>query len=209
LALAWADRRLEAGQAEQQRESSLKYQTRCVACYPDGQGYALGSVEGRVAMEYFDLSPAAQAAKYAFKVRVAPRGGAGACLSAGTTTGTRNSSQRIAAAAADMAVAAGSSVCVGLQPAGRVCAADLVPWRRCSLLQCHRRQDNGRDVVYPVNALAFHPTYGTFATGGGDGVVNIWDGGNKKRLFQIATCVGPVSNRAQSPGAPLCRVQFS
>jgi hypothetical protein len=24
-----------------------------------------------------------------------------------------------------------------------------------------------------------------FATGDGDGVVNIWDGGNKKRLFQV------------------------
>lgn len=40
-------------------------------------------------------------------------------------------------------------------------------------------------MVYPVHAIAFHPTYGTFATGGGDGVVNIWDGDNKKRLFQV------------------------
>ena len=28
--------------------------------------------------------------------------------------------------------------------------------------------------------------YGTFATGGGDGVICIWDGDNKKRLFQTA-----------------------
>ena len=41
------------------------------------------------------------------------------------------------------------------------------------------------DVVYPVNAMAFHEPYGTFATGGSDGVVNIWDGNNKKRLFQV------------------------
>jgi cell cycle arrest protein BUB3 len=27
--------------------------------------------------------------------------------------------------------------------------------------------------------------YGTFASGGGDGVVNIWDGFNKKRLRQF------------------------
>jgi len=60
--------RLEYGAAEQQRESSLKYQTRCIAAYPDGRGYALGSVEGRVAMELFDLSPEVQAGKYAFKV---------------------------------------------------------------------------------------------------------------------------------------------
>jgi cell cycle arrest protein BUB3 len=50
-------RRLEAGQPEQHRESSLKYQTRVLACYPDGQGYAQGSIEGRVAMEFFDTSP--------------------------------------------------------------------------------------------------------------------------------------------------------
>lgn len=54
---------------EQKRESSLKYQTRCIAAFPDDTGYALGSVEGRMAMEYFDPNPAAQAAKYAFKVR--------------------------------------------------------------------------------------------------------------------------------------------
>lgn len=41
--------------------------------------------------------------------------------------------------------------------------------------------------MYPVNAIAYHPVHGTFATGGGDGVVNIWDGNNKKRLFQVST----------------------
>ncbi|KAG4164903.1 hypothetical protein ERO13_A13G046300v2 [Gossypium hirsutum] len=105
-------------QPEQQRESSLKYQTRCVRCYPNGTGYALSSVEGRVAMEFFDLSEASQAKKYAFK--------------------------------------------------------------------CHRKSEAGRDIVYPVNAIAFHPVYGTFATGGCDGFVNVWDGNNKKRLYQYS-----------------------
>ncbi|KAL7119114.1 hypothetical protein ACP275_02G043200 [Erythranthe tilingii] len=105
-------------QPEQQRESSLKYQTRCVRCYPNGTGYALSSIEGRVAMEYFDLSEASQSKKYAFK--------------------------------------------------------------------CHRKSEAGRDTVYPVNAIAYHPIYGTFATGGGDGYVNVWDGSNKKRLYQYA-----------------------
>lgn len=117
-------RRLEAGQPEQHRESSLKFQTRSIACFVDGRGYALGSVEGRVAMEFFDTSPEGQANKYAFK--------------------------------------------------------------------CHRRTEGGKDVVYPVHAIAFHQGYGTFATGGGDGVINIWDGDNKKRLSQTArypTCV--------------------
>ncbi|KAJ9521705.1 hypothetical protein QJQ45_015367, partial [Haematococcus lacustris] len=117
--LIFDTRKVEFGQPEQQRESSLKYQTRSVACYPDGRGYALGSVEGRVAMEVVDLQPEAQAGKYAFK--------------------------------------------------------------------CHRRVEEGKgEVVHPVHAITYHHGHGTFATGGGDGVVNIWDGANKKRLFQIS-----------------------
>jgi cell cycle arrest protein BUB3 len=103
---------------EQRRESSLKYQTRCIRAFPNGQGYALSSIEGRVAIEYFDPSPEAQARKYAFK--------------------------------------------------------------------CHRVLVNGVDTVYPVNSIAVHPAYGSFATGGCDGLVNIWDGENKKRLSQLA-----------------------
>ena len=36
------------------RESSLKYQTRVVKFFPDGKGIAVGSIEGRVAIEYLD-----------------------------------------------------------------------------------------------------------------------------------------------------------
>lgn len=100
----------------QHRMSALKYQTRCIRCHPDGQGYVLSSIEGRVAVEYIDPSEAVQSKKYAFK--------------------------------------------------------------------CHRTNVNGVDTLYPVNAIAFHPKYGTFATGGGDGVVNVWDGLNKKRIVQ-------------------------
>ena len=32
--------------------SPLKYQSRCVACFPDQQGYCLGSIEGRVAVHH-------------------------------------------------------------------------------------------------------------------------------------------------------------
>jgi len=94
-----------------ERESSLKFQTRALRCFPDGQGFALASIEGRVSIEYFD--PDAEAKKYAFK--------------------------------------------------------------------CHRIQN----TVFPVNAIAFHPGHGTFATGGCDGFVNVWDGKNKKRLCQL------------------------
>ena len=104
----------------QQRESSLKFLTRAVACMPNDAGYATSSIEGRVAVEWFEDSAESQARKYAFK--------------------------------------------------------------------CHRQaapeEDGGGDVVYPVNALAFHPRYGTFASGGGDGTVALWDAEAKRRMRQ-------------------------
>ncbi|KAI5289723.1 hypothetical protein KEM54_003337 [Ascosphaera aggregata] len=103
----------------QRRESSLKFMTRTVACMPNDDGYATSSIEGRVAVEWFDPSPESQDRKYAFK--------------------------------------------------------------------CHRQpaQDApGVDVVYPVNALTFHPVFRTFASGGGDGVVALWDGVAKRRIRQ-------------------------
>ena len=57
--------------------------------------------------------------------------------------------------------------------------------------KCHRvpvpagaAGGGGEDRIYPVNAVAFHPVHGTFATGGGDGGVCIWDYKNKKRLVR-------------------------
>jgi mRNA export factor len=40
-------------------------QTRAVACFPDGQGFAIGSVEGRAAVQWVD--PTKQASNFAFK----------------------------------------------------------------------------------------------------------------------------------------------
>ncbi|XP_050423956.1 mitotic checkpoint protein BUB3 [Adelges cooleyi] len=101
----------------QRRESNLKYQTRCIRCSPNKEGYVLSSIEGRVAVEYFDTAPEVQRKKYAFK--------------------------------------------------------------------CHRIKDNEIECIYPVNAISFHQGFNTFATGGSDGYVNIWDGFNKKRLCQF------------------------
>ncbi|KAK9832385.1 hypothetical protein WJX74_008502 [Apatococcus lobatus] len=117
--------------AEQQRESSLKHQTRCIRCHPDGTGYTLSSIEGRVAVEYFDPGEAAQAAKYAFK--------------------------------------------------------------------CHRRNEGGKEAIFPINSMAFHPVLGTFATGGCDGVVNMWDGKNQKRLCQLTGYPTSIAAMAFSP----------
>ena len=59
----------EAGAVEpfQKRESSLKFMTRSVRCMPNGSGYASSSIEGRVAVEYFDQDAAVQKNHFAFK----------------------------------------------------------------------------------------------------------------------------------------------
>ncbi|ONH66966.1 Nucleoporin GLE2 [Cyberlindnera fabianii] len=41
-------------QVSKQAMSPLKWQTRSIACYPAGNGYALGSIEGRCAFQYID-----------------------------------------------------------------------------------------------------------------------------------------------------------
>lgn len=99
------------------KESTLKHMLRKVKCIPSGIGYASCSIEGRVAVDYFDEFPDLMKNKFSFK--------------------------------------------------------------------CHRIKDEDEEVVYPVNDIAYHPKYQqTFATGGGDGIVNIWDGSQKKRLRQ-------------------------
>ncbi|KHN76893.1 Mitotic checkpoint protein BUB3 [Toxocara canis] len=63
--IVWDVRKL--GEPEQVRDSPLKYQTRAVKCFPMGDAFVVSSIEGRVAVEYFDLSPEVQKNKYAFK----------------------------------------------------------------------------------------------------------------------------------------------
>lgn len=54
--------------------------------------------------------------------------------------------------------------------------------------KCHRRpiQEEGNDetidAVYPVNSLAWHPKYFTFASGGADGRVITWDAQKQRRI---------------------------
>lgn len=113
--LIWDLRKLDS--YIMKRESSLKYQTRCIRLFPNKEGYVMSSIEGRVAVEYLDHDPEVQRRKFAFK--------------------------------------------------------------------CHRNRDHNIEQIYPVNAVSFHNIYHTFATGGSDCIVNIWDGFNKKRLCQF------------------------
>lgn len=57
---------LASPQTEYKRiQSPLKYQTRCVATFPDKQGYLIGSIEGRVAVQH--IEEAQQSKNFTFK----------------------------------------------------------------------------------------------------------------------------------------------
>ncbi|KAI0111460.1 mitotic checkpoint protein BUB3 [Daldinia grandis] len=137
LSSALASQSAEPPQPWQQRESSLKFLTRAVAAMPSDAGYATSSIEGRVAVEWFDASAESQARKYAFK--------------------------------------------------------------------CHRTANpqadgSSTDVVYPVNSLAFHPIHGsTFASGGGDATVALWDAEAKRRMKVYQKFADSVAALAFSP----------
>ena len=69
---------------------------------------------------------------------------------------------------------------------GRVAIEYLAPGKKPFAFKCHRSKlPDGTERIYPVNAIAFHPVHGTFATGGCDAIVNVWDWQNKKRLCQF------------------------
>ena len=73
LAVAMSDRKThiydirDMSSPWQERETTLKYMLKCIRLMPNGQGYACSAIEGRVAFEYFDMSPEVQAKRYAFK----------------------------------------------------------------------------------------------------------------------------------------------
>ncbi|KAG0637664.1 WD40-repeat-containing domain protein [Tuber brumale] len=94
-------------------QSPLKWQTRVVSCFPDASGFAVGSIEGRCAIQYVDDKNASM--NFSFK-----------CHRETPTTGIAN--------------------------------------------------------VYSVNAISFHPTFGTFSTAGSDGTFHFWDKDAKHRL---------------------------
>ena len=77
--------------------------------------------------------------------------------------------------------------------------------------KCHRAKasagasgEEALERVFPVHGLAFHPLHGTFATGGGDGHVSVWDWKGRKRLHQSAHYGTSISALAfSSDGAQL------
>ncbi|THF94318.1 hypothetical protein TEA_004370 [Camellia sinensis var. sinensis] len=138
-------------QPEQRKESSLKYQTRCVRCYPNGTGYALSSVEGRIAMEFFDLSEAGQSKNYGTFAT-------GGCDGYVNVWDGNNKKRLYQYSKYPTSIAA-----LSFSRDGRLLA-----------------------VASSYTYEEGDKPYGTFATGGCDGYVNVWDGNNKKRLYQYS-----------------------
>jgi len=65
--------------------------------------------------------------------------------------------------------------------------------------RAHRQNVDGVDCVYPINALAYHPIYNTFASGGSDGCISIWDHSAKKRMKLYPKYPTAISALAFSP----------
>lgn len=53
-----------------------------------------------------------------------------------------------------------------------------------------RCRDN--NDVFAVNAMCFHPQFGTFVTAGSDGAFNFWDKDSKQRLKAMQKCSMPI-----------------
>ncbi|CAG8620217.1 10724_t:CDS:2 [Funneliformis caledonium] len=102
--------------------SPLKWQTRCISTFLNRTGYAIGSIEGRVGIQYFEEKD--NQSSFSFK--------------------------------------------------------------------CHREQNH----VHAVNAISFHPIYGTFSTAGSDGTFNFWDKDSKQRLKGFSSIGGPITSTA-------------
>jgi mRNA export factor len=62
-------------------------------------------------------------------------------------------------------------------------------FRKNFAFKCHR--DN--NTIYAVNAISFHPTFGTFATAGADGAFFFWDKDYRNRLKPFTPCSAPIS----------------
>ncbi|KAL2012889.1 hypothetical protein VTN00DRAFT_414 [Thermoascus crustaceus] len=63
--------------------------------------------------------------------------------------------------------------------------------------RCHREPPSNNQVkVYAVNAISFHPVYGTFSTAGSDGTFHFWDKDAHSRLKGYPTVGGTISATA-------------
>lgn len=76
--------------------------------------------------------------------------------------------------------------------------------------KCHRvKTESAGEMIHPVNAIAFHPIHGTFATGGSDGGVCVWDAYAKKRLWRLNPFETSVSSLSFSEDGAMLAIGVS
>lgn len=83
----------------------------------------------------------------------------------------------------------GSQYVVG-STEGRVAVEWLDDASRAYSFKCHRLDG----LAFPVNTISHNRKYGSFATGGGDGHVSLWDGVARKRIAQYTRCATSISS---------------
>ncbi|KAL7417410.1 WD40-repeat-containing domain protein [Mrakia frigida] len=54
-------------------------------------------------------------------------------------------------------------------------------------------------LIYSVNSISFHKTYGTFASAGGDGLIHIWDASARSRLKTLNPTPNLATNATPTP----------
>lgn len=174
---------------------NLQYQTRNVAFFPSPDAFVVSSIEGRVAVEYVNQSPDEQKKKYAFKChRSIPSSsykiymkliGIHFFLWWGLSWSISVFFSFILRILSELAF--GNSRLSLLIFWGVLLGHTTYLFFFCKLenSRFRNKESDGTETIYPVNALAFHPKHSTFATGGSDAIVNIWDPYNRKRLVQL------------------------
>lgn len=84
--------------------------------------------------------------------------------------------------------------------------------------KCHRERSNAVDedgtkqevdIVYPVNAVLFHPRFGSFITAGGDGDVVVWDAVHKRRIRILAKVPASIAAVDFSPDGKMLAIGMS
>ena len=116
--------------------SPLKWKTRIIKCFPQADGFAIGSLEGRCAIQYIDEAKQKELG-FVFKCQRKVTNPPG-------TLGLRTNS-------------------------------------------------NSESDIYAVNAVQFHPIYGTFSTAGSDGTFSFWDKDAHQKLKSFPNVNGTIS----------------
>lgn len=146
---------ITAGRKISEYKSPLSYQTRCISLFHDNKGFAMGCIEGRIALEYFDeLHTKNQACKH-LSVFV-------------STIFTLNA----------------FSVGNGEACNEELCLQMPQVWLMHSLIILLNLFSRDGNDIFSVNAIHFHPK-NTYCSVGSDGVLSFWDKEARHRLSHL------------------------